>query len=350
MNVAPGGEQFLDRVDRLVDGAGGIGLRFEAERRGGRGLLFRQAIDEVVHDDVGQVDVLARAVLEVVAADREGVAVAAEEEHVQVRPRKAHARGQRHRAPVDEMPAVGIDEIREARGAADAREGDDVLVRKLAPLEHLVKRGEHGEIAAAGAPGGMVGGEVFLGQLFGVRAMWRGWYRWRSFQNSFEDFFHAECQAVGLCEAADFRVAIARPQDGRQLAVAVKALVVHFGDDDALEAREDFFEAVRQRVQVAQVQRGDALAAVRARSSPPRGSGRRSSPSRRSAPRPPGRHRLPAPGFPPPVAAACCGAWPSSPVCSCGLPVGWPISSCSRPVTIGYFPSEHPRARAERAA
>ncbi len=161
-----GGEQFLDRVDRLIDGAGGIGLGLAAEGRGGRGLLLRQAIDEVVHDDVGQVDVLARAVLEVIAADRERVAIAAEEEDVQVRPREADAGGQRDRAPVDEVAAVGIDEIGEAGGAADAGESDDVLVRELAALEHLVERGEHGEIAAAGAPGRVVGGEVFLGQLF----------------------------------------------------------------------------------------------------------------------------------------------------------------------------------------
>ena len=32
-------------------------------------------------------------------------------------------------------------------------------------------------------------------------------------------------------------------------------------------------------------------------------------------------------------------------MCSFGLPVGWPNSSCSRPVTSGYLPSQHPRAR-----
>ncbi len=46
------------------------------------------------------------------------------------------------------------------------------------------------------------------------------------------------------------------------MAVAVNALVVHFGDNDALEAGEDFIQAVRQRVQMPEVQRGDALAAL----------------------------------------------------------------------------------------
>ncbi len=136
---------------------------------GGRGLLFRQAIDEVVHDDVGHVDVLARAVLEVVAADGEAVAVAAEEEDVEIGAREADAAGERHGAAVDEVGAVAIDEIRKARGAADAGEGDDLLVVELAFLEDFVVAGEDGEVAATGTPGGVIGGDGFLGQLLAVR-------------------------------------------------------------------------------------------------------------------------------------------------------------------------------------
>ncbi len=58
------GHELFHRVDGLVDRALRIGLTLKADGRGGRGLLFGQAIDEVVHDDVGQVDVLARAVVE----------------------------------------------------------------------------------------------------------------------------------------------------------------------------------------------------------------------------------------------------------------------------------------------
>ena len=45
--------------------------------------------------------------LEVIAADREPVAVAAEEEDVQVRARQADAGGERDRAPMDEMRRRG---------------------------------------------------------------------------------------------------------------------------------------------------------------------------------------------------------------------------------------------------
>ena len=105
----------------------------------GRGLVLGQAVDEVVHDDVGEVDVLARGVVEVVAADRVAVAVAAEDEDVEVGPGKADAGGERQGAAVDEVEAVAVDEVGEARRAADAGDGDDLLVRDLKLLENVVR-------------------------------------------------------------------------------------------------------------------------------------------------------------------------------------------------------------------
>ena len=99
----------------MIDRAGRVGLGFETDRRRGRGLLLRQAIDEVVHDEVGHVDVLARAVIEMVAADGEAVAVAAEEKDVQVGPGQADAGGERDGAAVNEVRAVAVDEIGKAR-------------------------------------------------------------------------------------------------------------------------------------------------------------------------------------------------------------------------------------------
>jgi len=79
---SPAGDEFFHRIDRLIDRAGRVGFTLEPDRRRRRGLLFGQAIDEVVHDEIGHVDVLARAVIEMVAADGETVAVASEQEHV----------------------------------------------------------------------------------------------------------------------------------------------------------------------------------------------------------------------------------------------------------------------------
>ena len=66
---------------------------------------------------------------------------------------------------MDEVDAVGVDEIREARRAADAGDGADLLVREVELLQRLVERGQHGEITAARAPGRVVCGERFLGEL-----------------------------------------------------------------------------------------------------------------------------------------------------------------------------------------
>jgi len=85
---------------------------------------------------------------------------------------------------VDQVAAVGVDEIREARRAADAGKGHDLLLRIVQFFEDLVERGEHGEVAAAGAPRGMVGDEDFFGERSargcgrgcesGVRHLWKG--------------------------------------------------------------------------------------------------------------------------------------------------------------------------------
>ncbi len=101
-----------------------------------------------------------------VAADGEAIAVAAEEEDVQVGPGQADAGGERDGAAVNEMRAVAVDEIREARGTTDPGEGDDLLVIELPFLDDFVIGGEDGEVAAAGTPRRVVGGDGFLGDFF----------------------------------------------------------------------------------------------------------------------------------------------------------------------------------------
>ena len=80
----------------------------------------------------------------------------------------------RHGAAVNEMRAVAVDEIREARGATDPGEGDDLLVIELPFLEDFVIGGEHGEVAAAGTPGRVVGGDGFLGDFLADEFQERG--------------------------------------------------------------------------------------------------------------------------------------------------------------------------------
>ena len=73
------------------------------------------------------------------------------------------------RAAVNEVGAVAVDEIGKARGAADAGEGDDFLVLDLAFLEDFVIGGEDGEVAAAGTPRRVIGGDGFLGEFLAGR-------------------------------------------------------------------------------------------------------------------------------------------------------------------------------------
>lgn len=120
-----GSDEFFHRVDRPVDRPGGIGLGFVADSGSGRRLLLRQPIDVIVHDDVSEIDVLAGAVLEMVAADRKPVAIAAENEDMEVGTGEAYARRQWQSAPVNEMQTVRIDEVGKAGRTADSRDGDD---------------------------------------------------------------------------------------------------------------------------------------------------------------------------------------------------------------------------------
>src|SRR6266850_81604 len=134
-----GADELFHRIDRHVDRAGRIGLGFESDGRRGRGLLFGQAIDKVVHDEINHVDVLPGAMIEMVAADGKTVAVAPEEKNMQVGAGQADAGSKGHSAAVNEVRAVTVDEIGKTRRTTDPSEGDDLFVIELAFLENLVE-------------------------------------------------------------------------------------------------------------------------------------------------------------------------------------------------------------------
>src|SRR6266571_3871375 len=73
-------------------------------------------------------------------------------------------------------------------------------------------------------------------------------------EHAVQNFFHPERETIGLGEARDFWFAVTRSQNRGELAKTVNALIIHLDRDDALELLEDFFEAVRQRMQMAQMQ------------------------------------------------------------------------------------------------
>src|SRR6266704_1778984 len=77
---------------------------------------------------------------------------------------------------------------------------------------------------------------------------------------AFEDFLHLPSEAVGLVDALDLRIAITGAQNRSELAEAVKSLVIHLDDEDVIEAGKNIFEAGRQRIDVPDVNGGDAVA------------------------------------------------------------------------------------------
>ena len=56
-------------------------------------------------------------------------------------------------------------------------EGDDLFVIELPFLDDFVIGSEHGEVAAAGAPGRVIGGDGFLGDFFADEFQHGGGFR-----------------------------------------------------------------------------------------------------------------------------------------------------------------------------
>ncbi len=169
------------RPERQRDRVEGMVLRAERRRLGdlallarGRVLALRQAVDLVVEEQDLERHVAPERVDEVVAADRERVAVTRDHPDGQVGTRGRHARGERGSTAVDAVHPVGVHVVDEAPGAADARHEHD-LVRRDAELRHeRLDGGEDRVVAAAGAPARLlVGREVRLRQLEDVPAVAR---------------------------------------------------------------------------------------------------------------------------------------------------------------------------------
>ena len=125
--VASAARAIIEGVDRVVDRPDRGRLGLLAELRGRRGLALRQAVDPVVEHDDLDVDVPPHRVEDVVAADRERVAVAGDHPDHELRAGELEAGGDRRRPAVDRVEAVGVHVVREAAGAADPADEDDVL-------------------------------------------------------------------------------------------------------------------------------------------------------------------------------------------------------------------------------
>ena len=132
--------------------------------RGRRVLALGQPVDLVVEEQDGDVDVAAQGVDEVVAADRQGVAVAGDDPHVEVGPGHGQPGGHRRGPAVDGVHAVGVHVIGEAGRAADAGHEDGVLAPHPELGHEHLHGGQDGVVPAARAPADLlVRGPVLAG-------------------------------------------------------------------------------------------------------------------------------------------------------------------------------------------
>ncbi len=150
--MAAGAEAELSGAEGIFDGAIGAGLGYEATRRGGAVLPFREAVDAVVQQNHVEVDVAAVGVDEVVAADGEAVAVAADLPHVELGVGDLGAGGDGGGAPVDGVHAVGGHVMGQTAAAADAADDGDVLGCHADFGQCLVQTGEEEVISATRTP------------------------------------------------------------------------------------------------------------------------------------------------------------------------------------------------------
>jgi hypothetical protein len=178
-----GGNQLLHWIDRLINGPPDVRFALEANRRGWAGLLFGQAVNEIIHDDVCHLNIFTRCMIDVVAANRERIAIAAKGKNVKVRPTEGDTARERESAAMNVMGTVSLNEIGKSAGATNTGNGSDLFMMQTSLFEELVIEREHRKITAAGAPRGMVGGEFFFADRLAslgdtrTRGRGRGWSR-----------------------------------------------------------------------------------------------------------------------------------------------------------------------------
>ena len=151
---------------RAVDRSERRRRRARADPAGRRILAFRKAVYLIVEKQYLAVEVAAEHVHRMVAADRQRIAVAGDDPHVELGIGELDAGREGRCAAVDGVEAVGLHVVGETRRAADAGDEHDIL-RPNAELRHRpLNRLQHGIVAAAGAPAHLlVGREILRSEL-----------------------------------------------------------------------------------------------------------------------------------------------------------------------------------------
>jgi hypothetical protein len=153
-----GADGDAERVEGLVDRACGRRARPLAPWARRRVLPLRQPVDLVVEKEDRDIHIAPQGVDEVVAADRERVAVPRDDPDGEVGTRGGEPGRDRGRTAVDRVHPVRLHVVREAGGAADAGDEDDALARDAELGHELLDGGEDRIVAAARAPADLLVG------------------------------------------------------------------------------------------------------------------------------------------------------------------------------------------------
>ena len=136
-----GAQRDRERVEGRIDGTERRALGDLADLGCRRVLAFRQPVDAVVEQQDRQVDVAPQRMDEVVAADRQTVAVARDDPHIEVGPSDSETGGDGRGTTVNAMHAVGVHVVREPAAAADPADEHRVL-RGDAEVGHELLHGQ----------------------------------------------------------------------------------------------------------------------------------------------------------------------------------------------------------------
>src|SRR6185437_5514665 len=128
-------------------------------------LALGEAVDLIVEEQDLEIDVAAQHMDQMVAADRQTVAVARYHPYVKLGPRDFQPGRDRRCAAVNRMEAVSVHVIRKTARTSDARDEDRVLARHPQLRHYLLHLGQDCVVTASGAPTHfLVGNEILAGQ------------------------------------------------------------------------------------------------------------------------------------------------------------------------------------------
>ena len=151
-NVASQPMAIDKRMQRIIDRAHRCALGHLAQGRSRRILPLGQPINPVVEQQDVDVEIAPDGVHQVVAADRQRVAVARDHPHRQVGPAGFESGGHRRRPTMNRVDAVGVHVVRKPAGATDAGDEDDLFGRDAERRQDLLHLGQDRIVPAARAP------------------------------------------------------------------------------------------------------------------------------------------------------------------------------------------------------